>query len=197
MAKAINLRTRLSLPNLRATSDVADLARQVSDMQRNLLRWSDALPFGSAGFRVRRSNSQAAIAHLATANIGFNVMVSDEEGWAGIAAAGTAQTRFYCPPGLSGWYYVTTGLLFEAAKSNVYLAIRHLNLAGTATPVTQERFVSTDRQVVSACIPLQDGESVDVYMLNWSGANITPTYFAADTINPYWPYLTCHRVSLL
>lgn len=194
MAQGINLRSRLSLPQLSLPADPTpqQLARALTDLQRNLVRWSTALPFGATGFHVRRTNNQAAIAHATGSAVKFNAVVFDQEGWAGTAASGTEQSSFVCPPGLSGWYMCQLNVRINAAVSDWFPIIQ-----GAGLGYGQVRSVLNDREQVLALVPVKDGEALGGYLINSSGAARTILYAAQGGADPWWPSFIARRISLL
>jgi len=197
MAKAINLGTRLSLPRITLGNDPTpkQLAAAFEDLQRNVLRWSDALPFGSFGFHVRRTNNGASIANGATGILKWNAADLDMENWWN----GGDQARFYCPPGGSGWYITHLNVYIGVtARSNWFPGVRRITVAGTVIPEWQEQMVSTTRLQRSGIVRLEEGEGIEVFLYNASGAAIVPTYAARDTtVTPYFPQFRIARFCLL
>lgn len=197
MAKAINLGTRLSLarPALGNNPTPQQLAAAIDDMQRNLLRWTDALPFGSFGFYVRRTNNGASIANGTTGTLSWNASDLDYEGWWN----GGDQSRFYCPPGGGGWYMTHLQLYIGVtARSNWFPGVRRINKAGTKEPEWQDLMVSSTRCIRTGIVRLEEGEGIEATCGNSSGVAIVPTYVPRNTDNgPYFPQFRMARFCLL
>lgn len=196
MAKSINLRTRLSLPRLSFGGDPTpkQLAAAIEDLQRNLLRWSDALPFGSFGFHARRTNNDASIANGALGICSWNAVDVDMENWWN----GGDQSRFFCPPGGGGWYITHLTMMIDAARSSWYYGVRRIQVDGTVIPEWSEGGVSTDRGQRVGIVRLEEGEGIEVFIYNGSGAAIVPTYLALyPSATPYFPQFRAARFCLL
>lgn len=196
MAKGINLRTRLSLsrPSLSGEPTPRQLAAAIEDMQRNLTRWSDALPFGGYGFEVRRTNNDASIANGAGAVLLYNSVVRDEEGW----TTGAAQGTFRVPEGGSGWYFANMSIYIGApARSTWYPQIRVTSRVGTTLSRWALRGTAIDRIIVGGPVRLEEGEAIDTFLQNNSGFAIVPTFATNSNIQPYFPYFSVRRFALL
>jgi hypothetical protein len=184
----------LPSPSLGTSPTVEQLARAFDDLQRNLTRWTDALPFGGFGFSARRTNNGAAIANTATGILKFNQVDDDMEGWWN----GGDQDRFYCPPGGSGWYLTQLTEYLAAPKTDWYMGVRRIDTAGTVYPEWQVHGVADDRLLGTGLVRLEDGEGIEGYIVNFTGGSITPNYVARDTTTTPWlPHFRILRICLL
>lgn len=196
MARSINMRTRLSLPRVSFTGDPTprQLAAAIEDLQRNLIRWSDSLPFGAFGFHAKRSTHDDSITNGSLGIVAFNAVNYDLEGWWG----GSNQERFYCPPGGSGWYAAEFFTFIDATLSEWFAGIRRITAAGAVVPETLVRQIGTDRCLVTAVVRLEDGDGIEAYIYNNTGTTLYPVYYAGDgSWIPASPSFRVLRISLL
>lgn len=180
MARGISQRTS---PSIRSFDDAPSVA--FDQLKQHIAR----LPFGAVGFHFRRVTNDAAIANGANDLITWTDVVADREGFMPSGGLGDTIT---VPRELSGAYAVSVCVYFGSALSNVYVAIRH-----NATVVRQELATSQDRVNVSALVLLEDGDTLDVQVVNSSGGSITPTANTASATSPPAPDLAAWRISLL
>ena len=160
------------------------------DTRRQLMRWANGLPFGRAGFHVTRTTDDAAIANAAAGTITFNNLVDDAENW--WAPGASTQQTFTVPAGLSGVYHLES-LVYAGGFASFWQLVLSVNGAA----VTRSGSSNDGFRAISATVPLNDGDTISVILVNFSGGAITPTAIAAGALEAAVPYLIAYRISLL
>jgi len=181
MAQGITNRLRLALP----------ITGDGTEARRSLMRWANGLPFAAVGFHFARTSDDSAIADTSSANITFNSVSDDKEGW--WTPGASTQATFTVPPGLSGIFHLE-GLIYVGASPAAW----QISIRVNGNAVASSDFShATDRRNASATVALQEGDSISLSLVNFSGGNITPTHTAADTNTPETPMFRGYRISLL
>lgn len=163
-------------------------------MVREIKRWGDRLPLGSAGFHVYATANQIINAG-ATALVNFDSTATigsyklDRERW---KPPGTVNTLIV-PPGLSG-VYVMNYAGYHAAAASVFTTI-NVNGVGAGQPLIVG--LAEDRSACFATYILRERDVLSVSFFNNSGGNLTQTVVAGNTVNPYMPFFSAWRISLL
>lgn len=198
MAQGQTTRNNLSMRN---PDDVPGALREVK-------RWADRLPLGSAGFHVYQS---AAIPQVLIAGnvipINFDKTNGDgttaldrsprldRERW---KPSGTVSS-LTVPAGLSGVYLLSGGIYLDLGVTHMIAAIRVNGLAVTSSEYDGGGAASgtLDRMFPSVGWPLYERDVLELVCFNGSGGNrnTLPTTFTV--LGPRGPFLSAWRISLL
>lgn len=186
MAQGQTTRNNLSLRN---TEDVQGAFREIK-------RWGDRLPLGSAGFHVYSTVNQGPLATGSNTSLNFNTTLTisgysqDKERW---KPSGTVNS-FTVPPGLSGVYVMAAAEYHSNVVANMFLSI---NVNGVAVSAAQYGPVAVDVAVANTVYPLHEQDVLTVNLLNASGANQTVTAGGGVVNVPLRPFFSAWRISLL
>lgn len=185
MAQGQTTRNNLSLRN---SDDVPGSLREIK-------RWADRLPIGSAGFHVYSTVNQGPLGAGTNTSLNFNstlrirTQFQDKERW---KAPGTISS-FIVPPGLSGVYVMNA----TEYHVNVVAMFLTINVNGIAVSPGEYGATPADVGKATATYPLYEGDILTVNLFNASGAGQTVTA-GGGTINiPVRPFFSAWRISLL
>lgn len=184
MAQGQTTRNNLSMRN---PADIEGSLREIK-------RWADRIPIGSSGFHAYSTTNQV-IGAGAGANLTFDTMVRNKEGW---KPPGATFTSFVVPRGLSGVYSLNAEAYWGPGSFPAVLLIIQVNgLSIVNSPNWGAAGAAAEEVAVAITYPLKERDIITLRVLNASGIGVTSTNFTGNVNLPPSPFLSAWRISLL